>query len=79
MRALVTVKASTVQNKKRKGNKKPQKDTQDTQKLQHEKHTLRSLSSLLEPDALSAKGEKFLHQILQNKSVRGNSNKGKIN
>jgi hypothetical protein len=29
------------------------------QKLQHKKHTLRSLSSLLEPDALNAKGENF--------------------
>jgi hypothetical protein len=41
------------------------------QKLQHKKHTLRSLSSLLEPDALSAKGEKFLHQTLQKESMRG--------
>jgi hypothetical protein len=44
-----------------------------------QKRTLRSLSSLLEPDALSAKGEKFFHQILQNESMRGKSNKGKIN
>jgi hypothetical protein len=41
------------------------------QKLQHKKRTLRGLSSLLEPNALSAKGEKFLHQILQNESMRG--------
>jgi hypothetical protein len=27
------------------------------------RHTLRGLSSLLKPDALSAKGEKFLHQM----------------
>jgi hypothetical protein len=40
------------------------------QELQHKnKHTLGSLSSLLKPDALSAKGEEFLHQSLQNKSM----------
>jgi hypothetical protein len=49
------------------------------QKLQHKKGTLRSLSSLLEPNALSTKGEKFLHQTLQNKNMRGKSKEWKIN
>jgi hypothetical protein len=68
MRALAAVKATTIQ---RKG-----KAISNHGKTQEQKgataqniHTLGGLSSLLKPNALSAKGEFFLHQSLQNKSM----------
>jgi hypothetical protein len=70
MRALAVVKATTIQ--KRKDSKKSWEDTRTSRGHKHKnRHTLRGLSSNLKPDALSTKGEFFLHQSLQNKSMSG--------
>jgi hypothetical protein len=70
MRALAAAKVTTIQ--KRKDSKKSWEDIRTSRSHKHKnRHTLRGLSSLLKPDALSAKGENFLHLSLQNKSMSG--------
>jgi hypothetical protein len=46
------------------------KTHEQVEDITQNRHTLRGPSSLQEPDTLSAKGEKLLHQTLQNESMR---------
>jgi hypothetical protein len=71
MRALAVIRASTSQSRKSKWSKKLRETREQVEDITQNKHTLRGPSSLQELDALSAKGDKFLHQILPNESMRG--------
>jgi hypothetical protein len=69
-RALAAVKATIIQNKgKGKAISNQGKTQEQVGAIAQNRHTLRGPSSLLKPDTLSAKGDKFLHQSLQNKSM----------